>query len=62
MYMSKIPGPPRYITKGITEKKPIAKKGDTPFDLWLDRGLRTLYGNVADEPIPDDLLRLLKSD
>ena len=30
------------------------------FDLWLDEKLRTAYSSVLDEPIPDDLLRLLQ--
>jgi hypothetical protein len=31
------------------------------FDLWLKRGLCTLFGNVIDEPIPDALLHLVKT-
>jgi hypothetical protein len=32
------------------------------FDLWLQRGLHQLYDDVAAEPIPDDLLRLIEDD
>jgi hypothetical protein len=32
------------------------------FDLWLQRGLHQLYDNVAAEPIPDALLRLIEDD
>lgn len=32
------------------------------FDLWLKRGLNQIYGNVANEPIPDELLRLIEED
>ncbi|MBR0662617.1 hypothetical protein GWK15_22535 [Roseomonas oryzicola] len=35
---------------------------DTAFDIWLRRGLRTMYDEVAREPIPDDLLRLIEAD
>ncbi len=36
--------------------------GDTAFDLWLSRGLHQLYDNVAKEPIPDELLRMIEDD
>ncbi|WP_149537847.1 NepR family anti-sigma factor [Siccirubricoccus phaeus] len=32
------------------------------FDLWLQRGLHQLYDNVANEPIPDALLKLIEED
>jgi hypothetical protein len=32
------------------------------FDLWLQRGLHQLYDDVAAEPIPDALLRLIEDD
>ena len=33
-----------------------------PFDLWLKRGLHQIYDDVASEPIPEDLLRLIEED
>ncbi len=30
------------------------------FDLWLQRGLHQLFDNVAKEPIPEELLRLIE--
>lgn len=33
---------------------------DAAFDLWLDRGLNTMFGKVAEEPIPPDLLALIE--
>jgi hypothetical protein len=36
--------------------------GETPFDLWLQRGLHQMFDNVAQEPIPEDLLRLIDQD
>ena len=41
--------------------KPM-KKTDAAFDLWLQRGLHQLYDDVASEPIPEDLLRLIEDD
>lgn len=33
---------------------------DVAFDHWLEDRLRNAYSSVLDEPIPDDLLRLLQ--
>ncbi len=38
------------------------RKVDGAFDVWLQRGLHELYDNVAREPIPDELLRLIEAD
>ncbi len=44
-------------------------KGDNPvdpkskaFDIWLNRGLHQIYDDVANEPIPEDLLKLIEDD
>ena len=34
--------------------------GDNVFDRWLEDKLRNSYSSVLDEPIPEDLLRLLE--
>jgi hypothetical protein len=36
-------------------------KGD-PFDVWLRCRLHRSYGATAAEPIPEELLRLIKDD
>jgi hypothetical protein len=33
---------------------------DAAFDMWLDRGLNTMFGKVADEPIPPELIALIE--
>ena len=38
------------------------KEVDQAFDVWLRRGLHQLYDTVAQEPIPEDLLRLIEVD
>jgi hypothetical protein len=44
-------------------KDPPARRRPTvAFDLWLERGLHKLYDDVAKEPIPDDLLKLIEED
>jgi hypothetical protein len=32
------------------------------FDLWLQDGLRRLHAAVLDEPIPEDMRRLVEED
>ncbi len=39
---------------------PDARKGESAFDLWLDRGLHKLFDDVASEPVPEELLRLIE--
>lgn len=38
------------------------KKTDAAFDLWLQRGLHKIYDSVAQEPVPDELLKLIEED
>jgi Anti-sigma factor NepR len=38
------------------------RKTEAAFDLWLQRGLHQLFDDVAQEPIPEDLLRLIEED
>jgi hypothetical protein len=33
---------------------------DAAFDMWLDRGLNTMFGKVAEEPIPPELIALIE--
>ena len=42
--------------------KPPAKPpaGEAAFDLWLDRGLHRLFDDVANEPVPEELLRMIE--
>lgn len=47
------------------DKKPREKPektSDQAFDLWLKRGLHQLFDDVANEPIPEELLRLIEED
>jgi hypothetical protein len=37
-------------------------RGGSAFDLWLRRGLHQLFDDVANEPVPEELLRLIESD
>ena len=53
----------------VTPKDQTGKSGRAPggkpgeaFDLWLQRGLHRIFDDVASEPIPDELLRLIEED
>jgi len=37
-------------------------KNEDPFDQWLERSLHEAFDAVAQEPIPDDILRLIEED
>lgn len=41
---------------------PREPKAEAAFDVWLQRGLHDLFDEVAQEPIPEDLLRLIEGD
>ena len=53
-------GLPRKRRGRKAETKPV--KGEAAFDLWLDRGLHTLFDNVASEPVPEEFLRMIEED
>lgn len=35
---------------------------EAAFDVWLRRGLHAMFDEVAREPIPEELLRLIEAD
>lgn len=39
-----------------------SRPADAAFDVWLHRGLHQLFDDVAREPIPDELLKLIRDD
>lgn len=36
-----------------------SRKTEAAFDVWLQSGLHQMYDDVAREPVPDDLLKLV---
>lgn len=50
------PKPKKLPRPGADAAKPEA------FDLWLRRGLHKIYDDVANEPIPEELLKLIEDD
>jgi len=47
---------------GKTPSRGRRSSPDAAFDLWLQRGLHTLFDDVAKEPIPPELLALIEQD
>ncbi|NGM19998.1 hypothetical protein G3576_08225 [Roseomonas stagni] len=45
-----------------TQAEGGGRASEDAFGLWLQRGLHQLYDSVANEPIPDELLRLIEAD
>jgi hypothetical protein len=43
-------------------RRPRRAAADPVFDLWLQRQLQTLYGGIALEPLPPELLALIARD
>jgi len=41
---------------------PTERTTEGAFDLWLQRGLHKLFDDVANEPIPEELLRIIEED
>jgi hypothetical protein len=39
-----------------------ASVGDAAFDAWLRHGLHAMFDDIAREPVPDELLRLIEAD
>jgi hypothetical protein len=35
---------------------------DAAFELWLGRSLQAMYGGIANEPLPPELLALIERD
>ncbi len=45
-----------------TQRKSSLRASKTAFDVFLDRGLHSLFDSIKDEPIPDELLRIIEED
>ena len=58
--MPKANDPSRPAAPKASQKKP--RKTEAAFDLWLKKGLHDIFDNVAHEPVPDELLRLIEED
>jgi hypothetical protein len=50
------------VQKPVTPANPsgVKKPGDRAFDTWLKQGLHKIFDDVAREPIPPELLKLIE--
>ena len=48
--------------KPVPVRPPQERKTEAAFDLWLHRSLHRLFDEVANEPIPEELIRLIEED
>jgi len=53
--------PPRKPKPPPAPQRKAGESGSA-FDLWLKRGLHELFDDVAREPIPEELMRLIEQD
>ena len=52
----------RKSDRPVAVKAPSERKTGGAFDLWLQRGLHQLFDEVAREPIPEELLKIIEDD
>jgi hypothetical protein len=48
--------------RGGEPLRPKQKGPERPFDMWLQKQLHAMYDEIASEPLPDDLLKLIDKD
>ncbi|MBB3174194.1 hypothetical protein FHR90_002030 [Endobacter medicaginis] len=48
--------------EGAAPTAPGGGASGRAFDLWLNRGLHSLFDGIASEPVPEELLRLIEED
>ncbi len=53
---------PRGSAAGGGPKPAPHVKPEAAFDLWLERGLHKLFDDIAQEPIPEALLKIIEQD
>ena len=53
---------PKQRDKPILVQPQKPRTTEAAFDLWLQRGLHQLFDDVAHEPVPEELLRLIEED
>ena len=55
----------RTPSNGVIAPGPSGKAAprmDQPFDHWLHKQLHAMYDDIASEPLPEDLLKLIDND
>ncbi len=55
-------GASRGTTAGMPQTPSHQTKPEAAFNLWLERGLHKLFDDIAQEPIPEALLKIIEQD
>lgn len=55
--MKHLPMSQKNVRPDPASRKPARR--DPAFDVWLKRGLHQMYDDVAREPVPEELLKLV---
>lgn len=66
--MAVLPGDPDVQARDMTDQprnqtkkaRLLKSQGSKAFDAWLQQGLHKIYDDIAREPVPDELLRLIE--
>ena len=53
---------PKKDRAGETARAKMKASTERPFDVWLQKQLHAMYDEIAGEPLPADLLKLIESD
>jgi hypothetical protein len=59
---SRSPPQPKQTPAADKDRPGAPAKSDSAFDLWLERGLHRLFDDIAQEPIPDALLKIIEQN
>ncbi|MCW5735753.1 MAG: hypothetical protein KIS73_16610 [Enhydrobacter sp.] len=46
----------------LVRGKSMNVPADRPFDMWLHKQLHAMYDEIAAEPLPDELIKLIERD
>ena len=53
---------PKKDRAGETAGAKMKASTERPFDTWLQKQLHAMYDEIASEPLPTDLLKLIETD
>lgn len=48
--------------RGVGPARAKSRSNERPFDMWLHKQLHAMYDEIASEPLPEDLLKLIDKD
>jgi hypothetical protein len=54
--------PQKDRTDASARNKKVKAPAERPFDMWLQKQLHAMYDEIAAEPLPNDLTKLIERD